>query len=47
MKEQLKNIIRSNKKFTSYDNLIDKLYKYTRFSCTLREQNTPENTEVH
>ena len=28
-------------------NLIDKLYKYTRFSCTLREQNTPKNTEVH
>ena len=47
MKEWLENIIRSNKKFTSHDTLIDKLYKYTRFSCTLREQNTPENTELH
>ena len=47
MKEWLENIIRSNKKFTSHDTLIDKLYKYTRSSCTLREQNTPENTEVH
>ena len=27
----LENIIRSNKKFTSHDDLIDKLYKYTRF----------------
>jgi len=47
MKEWLEYIIRSNKKFTSHDDLIDKLYKYTRFSCTLREHNTPANTEVH
>ena len=30
MKEWLENIICNNKKFTSHDNLIDKLYKYTR-----------------
>ena len=47
MKEWLENIIHNNKRFTSHDDLIDKLYKYTRFSCTLREHNTPANTEVH
>src|SRR5207253_731592 len=36
-----------NKKFTSYDNLIDKLYKYTRFLCMLHEHNTPENTKAY
>ena len=40
MKEWLENIIRSNKRFTSHDDLIDKLYKYTKFSCTLCEHNT-------
>ena len=34
-------------KFTSHDNLIDKLYKYTRFSCTLRDNNTTEYAEAH
>ena len=47
MKEWLENIIRSNKRFTSHDDLIDKLYTYTRFSCTLREHNTLTNAEVH
>ena len=40
MKEWLENIIRSNKRFTSQDDLINKLYKYTRFSYTLRKYNT-------
>src|SRR5436305_5963494 len=36
IKEWLENTIRSNKKFTSHDDLIDKLYKYT---CTVHYVN--------
>ena len=33
--------------FKEVDNLLDDLYKYTRFAVTLRHLNTREHTEIY
>ena len=47
IKEWLHDRIHNMKIFTNVDTLLDELYKYTRFSVTLRHLNTKENTEIY
>ena len=47
MKEWLHNRIHNMKIFKEVDNLLDELYKYTRFAVTLRHLNTRVHTETY
>ena len=47
IKEWLRDRIHNMNIFKEVDNLLDDLYKYTRFSVTLRHLNTKENTEIY
>ena len=47
MKEWIHNRIHNMKIFKEVDNLLDDLYKYTRFAVTLRHLNTREHTETY
>ena len=46
MKEWIHDRIHNMKIFKEVDNLLDNLYKYTRFTVTLKDINTKENTEI-
>ena len=47
MKEWIHNRIHNMKIFKEVDNLLDDLYKYTRFAVTLRHLNTRKHTETY
>ena len=47
IKKWLYNRIHNIKIFKEIDNLLDELYKYIRFTVTLRHLNTKENTEIY
>src|SRR5437763_6827132 len=47
MKEWIHNRIHDMKIFKEVDNLLDDLYKYTRFAVMLRHLNTREHTETY
>ena len=47
MKEWIHNRIHNMKIFKEVDDLLDDLYKYTRFAVTLRHLNTREHTETY